>query len=207
MPLRFISTGQSYDLHESTPEQVLASSHAFADVCEPLEVTLLSGEHRILIEVGDHGRADRIETACLTSPCSHCGPAGCSRIRNCHSMSNSTSARSPFWLTDRLGLTSHPADSVGRAEWETVKHPSPSTYPEMYDPRSAWPCQEPASCPSHRFAMPRLYVAAVTRTGASPQGISRYGAIPPERQRLPTALPAGCRLVLGSRQPGRDSPL
>jgi hypothetical protein len=51
-------------------------------------------------------------------------------------MSSSTSARSPFWLTDRLGLTPHPTDSVGRGEMETVKHPSPSTYPEMYDPRS-----------------------------------------------------------------------
>ena len=38
-------------------------------------------------------------------------------------------------LTDKLGLTSHPTRSVGRGEIETVKHPSPSTYPEMYDGR------------------------------------------------------------------------
>jgi hypothetical protein len=55
-------------------------------------------------------------------------------------MINSTSLRSPFWLTERLGLASHPTNSVGRGEMETVKQPSPSTYPEMYDGRSTRPC-------------------------------------------------------------------
>ena len=49
---------------------------------------------------------------------------------------SSTSLRSPFWLTDKLGRTSQPTRRVGRGEIETVKHPSPSTYPEMYDGRS-----------------------------------------------------------------------
>src|SRR5215470_16728757 len=62
-------------------------------------------------------------------------------------IASSTSLRSPFWLTDRLGLTSQPTLRVGRGEIETVKHPSPSTYPEMYDGRSTerFP-REPASC-------------------------------------------------------------
>src|SRR4030095_14288643 len=118
-----------------------------------------------------HARADRIETARLplhraiaaVRPDASASEVPLEKYRW---MSSSTSARSPFWLTDRLGLTSHPANKVGRGEIETVKHPSPSTYPEMYDPRSTWPCQEPASCPSHRFAMPRRYVAAVTGPGA-----------------------------------------
>jgi len=54
-------------------------------------------------------------------------------------MFSSTSLRSPFWLTDRLGLTSQPTTIVG-GEIETVKHPSPSTYPEMYDGRSIVLC-------------------------------------------------------------------
>jgi hypothetical protein len=51
-------------------------------------------------------------------------------------ISSSTSLRSPFWLTEMLGLTSQPTTSVGRGEIDTEKHPSPSTYPEMYDGRS-----------------------------------------------------------------------
>src|SRR5919198_5370877 len=88
----------------------------------------------------------------------------------CRWINSSTSLRSPFWLTDRLGLTSQPTTRVGRGEIETVKHPSPSTYPEMYDPRSMSPHQEPASCPSHRFASSRLYVACVTGLEPLPTG-------------------------------------
>jgi hypothetical protein len=50
-------------------------------------------------------------------------------------MSSRTSARSPFWLTDRLGLTSHPANKVARGEIETVKHPSPSDVPGDVRPK------------------------------------------------------------------------
>ena len=114
--------------------------------------------------------------------------------------SSSTSERSPFWLTDRLGLTSHPTTSVGLGEIETVKHPSPSTHPERYDETST-SCREPAYCPSHRFATSRRYVGDVTGLEPHPEGISRYRAMPrgtsASRRGLPTALPAGYRLVLG----------
>src|SRR5262245_36448020 len=67
-------------------------------------------------------------------------------------INSSTSMRSPFWLTENPGLTSQPTRSVGRGEIETVKHPSPSTYPEMYDGRSTRPCSgEPACCVAFRF--------------------------------------------------------
>src|SRR6266508_6969329 len=62
----------------------------------------------------------------------------------CRWISSRTSLRSPFWLTEMLGLTSHLTNSVGRGAIDTVKHPSPSTYPEMYDGRSTSPSREPA---------------------------------------------------------------
>src|SRR2546421_9115611 len=61
-------------------------------------------------------------------------------------------------LADRQARPHLPADdSVGRGEIETVKHPSPSMYPEMYDGRSQQPCREPAYCAGHRFAIPQSY--------------------------------------------------
>src|SRR5712692_3415888 len=51
-------------------------------------------------------------------------------------MADNTSPRSAFWLTEKLGLTSHPTRSFLRGENETVKQPSPSTYPEMYEEMS-----------------------------------------------------------------------
>src|SRR6476661_5722751 len=88
----------------------------------------------------------------------------------CSWIARSTSSRSPFWLTERLGRTSHPTRRVGRGEIETVKHPSPSTYPEMYDGRSTVPCcREPACCASCRFATSRPYGRGVTVTDASPR--------------------------------------
>jgi len=57
------------------------------------------------------------------------------------------------WLTERLGLTSQPTRRVRRGAIETVKQPSPSTNPEMYDGRSVEHShREPAYCPGHRFA-------------------------------------------------------
>src|SRR6266536_475764 len=113
-------------------------------------------------------------------------------------MSSKTSARSPFWLTDRLGLTSQPTNSFGRGEIETVKHPSPSMYPKMSDPRSTSPHQEPASCPSHRFAIPQTVRQRCDRTGAYPQwDQSLRGHTAESGRGLPTASPAGSRLVLG----------
>src|SRR5438874_2572607 len=91
----------------------------------------------------------------------------------CCCNANRTSERSPFWLTDRLGLTSQPTNSVGRGENETVKHPSPSTYPERYDGRSTMPRREPAYCPSLRFATTRSYERGVTGLEPLPEGISR----------------------------------
>src|ERR1041385_3294113 len=86
-------------------------------------------------------------------------------------IARSTSLRSPFWLTDKLGLTSQPTRRVGRGEIETVKHPSPSTYPEMYDGRSTIPCcREPACCAVRRFATSRPYGWGVTVNDASPRG-------------------------------------
>jgi hypothetical protein len=119
----------------------------------------------------------------------------------------STSARSPFWLTDRLGLTSHPTDSVGLGEVETVKHPSPSTYPERYEGTSISCCREPAYCPSDRFATRRQYVDVVTALKPHPEGISRYGAIPPlAAEGFPRHYPPTGPHKGGSR-PGRASPL
>src|SRR6266516_788969 len=51
-------------------------------------------------------------------------------------MAARTSARSAFWLTEKLGLTSHPVRNFMRGENETVKQPSPSTYPDMYEEMS-----------------------------------------------------------------------
>src|SRR5437764_14735946 len=112
-------------------------------------------------------------------------------------MSSSTSLRSPFWLTDRLGRTSHPTNKVGLGEIETVKHPSPSTNPEMYDGRSTRPCREPACCSGHRFATLQPYGwGCDSDAEPRPFGLSRYGAIPAHAGRgLPTALPAVYRLV------------
>jgi hypothetical protein len=44
-------------------------------------------------------------------------------------ISTSTSLRSAFWLTEKLGRTSQPISKVLRGEKETVKQPSPSTNP------------------------------------------------------------------------------
>src|SRR5713101_455018 len=113
-------------------------------------------------------------------------------------MSISTSLRSPFWLTDRLGLTSHPTRRVFLGEIETVKHPSPSTYPEMYDGRSTIPCcREPASCGSCRFAtFPTVRRGCDSNYRLSPKGSVVTGSYLLRGRGLPTALPAGYCLVL-----------
>src|SRR5215218_11454950 len=67
-------------------------------------------------------------------------------------MRRRTSARSPFWLTERLGLTSQPTTSLARGEIETVKQPSPSTYPEMYAERNSRLRLGPASDRIHRLS-------------------------------------------------------
>src|ERR1700738_1744333 len=56
-------------------------------------------------------------------------------------MADSTSARSAFWLTEKLGRTSHPIRSFLRGEKETGKQPSPSTYPDMYEEMSTQSCR------------------------------------------------------------------
>jgi hypothetical protein len=47
-------------------------------------------------------------------------------------MRYSTSERSSFWLTEKLGRVSIPIVSLSRFKNETLKHPSPSVYPEIY---------------------------------------------------------------------------
>ena len=124
-------------------------------------------------------------------------------------MSSSTSLRSPFWLTDRLGLTSQPTHSVGRGEMETVKHPSPSTYPEMYDGRSVpRASREPAYCSSRGFAMCRPYGRPVTGTEAPPRRVkSLRGHASRVRQRTSHGITRRLSPRPWSRQPGRASPL
>ena len=77
-------------------------------------------------------------------------------------MSSSTSLRSPFWLTEMLGRTSHPTDRDPLGEIDTVKHPSPSTYPEMYEGRSTRSFREPAYGTGRRFVITRLYELGLT---------------------------------------------
>ena len=85
-------------------------------------------------------------------------------------MSLSTPLRSAFWLTEKLGLTSHPPRIFLRGEKEIVKHPSPSTYPEMYEatfmgtPTGVWV--------SRRLAMIRCAIALSTYVLQSIRGQS-----------------------------------
>ena len=51
----------------------------------------------------------------------------------------STSARSPFWLTEKLGRISHPNLCRALRLNDTQKHPSPSAYPVRYNPISTLP--------------------------------------------------------------------
>ena len=51
-------------------------------------------------------------------------------------MRNSTSARSWFCPTQKLGFVSHPIKNLSHLEKDTEKHPSPSEKPEIYSPRS-----------------------------------------------------------------------
>ena len=123
-----------------------------------------------------------------------------SRSRSSRWTSRSTSLRSPFWLTERLGRTSQPTRSVGRGEIETVKHPSPSTYPEMYDGRSVRCCSEsPRIAPSVDLPRPDRKNRVRQCPEPLPEGISRYGVIPRiSRQRtshgIARRLPAPVRV-------------
>src|SRR5437764_7411392 len=118
-------------------------------------------------------------------------------------MSSSTSLRSLFWLTDRLGRTSHLTNKVGLGEIETVKHPSPSTNPEMYDGRSTRPCREPAYCSGHRFAtlQPYGWGMTATRSLVLSDSVVTGPYLLIAGRGLPTALPAVYCLALnrGSR--------
>src|SRR5436305_10393918 len=107
-------------------------------------------------------------------------------------ISSSTSLRSPFWLTDRLGRTSHLTNKVGLGEIETVKHPSPSTNPEMYDGRSTRPCREPAYCSGHRFAtlQPYGWGMTATRSLVLSDSVVTGPYLLIAGRGLPTALPA-----------------
>src|SRR5688572_25082209 len=44
---------------------MFSSSHAFADLCEELEVLLLSGQQRISLEVRDDSTDDQCEISCF----------------------------------------------------------------------------------------------------------------------------------------------
>src|SRR3979490_2426236 len=83
-------------------------------------------------------------------------------------MADSTSARSAFWLTEELGLTSHPIRSFLRGEKETVKQPSPSTYPDIYEEMSISPAGVLAA--STRL-MSYINVFSMATLGIKPQSI------------------------------------
>ena len=85
----------------------------------------------------------------------------------------------------------------------TLKHPSPSTYPEMYDGDSSVLLREPAVyCLVHRFATFGSLELRATASEASPRRDQSLRGHTAEIGRgLPTALPAGYL------QPVRVSPL
>src|SRR3989338_7734257 len=58
--------------------------------------------------------------------------------KRCLNNSN-TSARSPFWLIEKLGRISHPNLCRALLLKDTQKHPSPSAYPVRYAPTSTLP--------------------------------------------------------------------
>src|SRR6266536_3833495 len=93
-------------------------------------------------------------------------------------MSSKTSARSPFWLTDRLGLTSQPTNSFGRGEIETVKHPLRRCTRRCRTQDQRHHTKSPRLAPAVDLPYLRLYVRGVTGPEPIPNGISRYGAIP-----------------------------
>src|SRR5215211_5538382 len=108
-------------------------------------------------------------------------------------MRRRTSARSPFWLTERLGLTSQPTTSLARGEIETVKQPSPSTYPEMYAERNSRLRLGPASDRIHRLS-PALRTASL-RSHVH-KGRSVVTGSDTKVCRLPTGLPSRCHDAL-----------
>src|ERR1700704_4455525 len=102
-------------------------------------------------------------------------------------MADSTSARSAFWLTEKLGRTSHPIRSFLRGEKETVKQPSPSTYPDIYEEMSISPAGVLAA--STRL-MSYINVFSMATLGIKPQSIrgqflseKRLPSVPPSRDR------------------------
>ena len=97
---------------------------------------------------------------------------------------------------------------MARGAMETVKHPSPSAYPEMYAERnSRLHCQGPASDRTHRFSgWDRMEMRSHRDRTAS--RISRYGVnFSTEEKRLPTGLPFRCYDVLEASHTRRASPL
>ena len=83
-------------------------------------------------------------------------------------MADSTSARSAFWLTEKLDLTSHPIRSFLRGENETVKQPSPSTYPEIYEEMSTQSCRRVGCIDT---LMSYITVFSIATLGTLPQSI------------------------------------
>jgi hypothetical protein len=102
------------------------STHPKTDDGETLEVKLFCGQQRITDEVRDDPLDDLVELARL--------PFSVLSLRSGRMLPHpkwscnawSTSARSRFWLTEKLGLTSQPTASVARGAIEMEKQPSPS---------------------------------------------------------------------------------
>src|SRR5262245_23097863 len=95
----------------------------------------------------------------------------------------STSLRSPFWLAETLGRTSQPTTRVGRGAMDTLKQPSPSTYPDMYDGTSTT-CREPAYCAGNGFATAAIMTMGCDRPAPRPdQTKSLRGHAPKAEQR------------------------
>jgi hypothetical protein len=129
LPARIHLRGELDDLDQSRSGSMAAGRHDPADGC------------------------DRSKSARLADRSGYCWKCGITRPRrsssrrvshfsvlslrsgrmlphpNSLAMRRRTSARSPFWLTDRLGLTSQPVASLARGEIETVKQPSSVNVP------------------------------------------------------------------------------
>ena len=105
-------------------------THLFADDHEAFEITALPRHQRIANEVRNDPVEDVLESARLPLHRSIAAirtDAPASEVRG----DRVNDLGSVSVLAEKLGRTSHPATSFARGAMETVKHPSPSTYPEI----------------------------------------------------------------------------
>jgi hypothetical protein len=167
--------------------------HDAADGCEFFEVSVLTRQERVPLEVGNDALEEMLESPCLPLQ----GLVA--------SVRPDASASEPplneaedlgliAVLADReAGLTSQPTTSLARGEIETVKQPSPSTYPEMYAERNSRLRLGPASDRIHRLS-PALRTASL-RSHVQ-KGRSVVTGSDTKVCRLPTGLPSRCHDAL-----------